>query len=83
MFIPLDAYSCCSSPWIGLSDIAQESDWRWVNNDVLAYSGWKSIEPNGYNVQNCVKFFSDGTWDDDRCDLTFPYVCSSLGTSID
>jgi hypothetical protein len=32
--------------WLGLTDVAQEGDYRWITNEAFSYSNWGPPEPN-------------------------------------
>lgn len=61
------------SVWIGLYRSAR-TRWIWsTENTVLFhYSNWSPGEPNGN--WECAKSFN-GSWFDEDCSLTFPFVC--------
>jgi len=50
-----------------------------VSNDGkrLAYNKWHSVEPNNYNIENCVHglFYSNGFWNDIACNRTYATIC--------
>ena len=57
-----------SSAYFGLSDVAQEGTWNWVNGDAVTYTNWASGEPNGENSREDYAMFywkfTDGKWND-------------------
>ena len=65
--------------WIGLSDEARESDFRWVNNAPLYYQRFQSSNPDQGTAQNCVAIYADNTWHDDDCPDLAKILCSTLG----
>jgi len=51
--------------WIGLSDVAEEGTFRWVNGEIPTFTNWSIGEPNNdYGTQNYGHMNLDGTWDD-------------------
>jgi len=51
--------------WIGLSDVAEEGTFRWVNGETPIFINWSVGEPNNaYGTQNYGHMYLDGTWDD-------------------
>jgi hypothetical protein len=51
--------------WIGLSDVAEEGTFRWVNGEIPAYTNWAPGEPNNdKDMQDYGHMYIDGTWDD-------------------
>lgn len=49
---------------IGLSDAANEGDWKWVTGEAFSFSNWDSGEPNNEGNEDYVLMNSDGTWND-------------------
>ncbi|XP_073672071.1 CD209 antigen-like protein C [Paramisgurnus dabryanus] len=62
------------SIWIGLSDIDEESRWKWVDGSTLTTSFWSPGEPNGGRGENCVESVSSG-WNDLPCDRALIWIC--------
>jgi hypothetical protein len=66
--------------WIGLSDVASEGTWIWVDG-TLAGSAvyWAAGQPNGGTTEDCARLHVDGagigTWFDDACTSSWRYVC--------
>nr|XP_055063218.1 CD209 antigen-like protein C [Misgurnus anguillicaudatus] len=62
--------------WIGLTDIAVEGRWKWINGNTLnsGFRFWASKEPNGGKGENCVVSSSSG-WSDYPCTDTFKWIC--------
>jgi C-type mannose receptor len=56
--------------WIGLNDLAEEGQFKWVNGYPTTYESWGPEEPNDTTNKNCVAmgFFGDTTWDVRKCD---------------
>lgn len=52
--------------YFGLSDSANEGNWKWLDNSVTYYN-WFNGEPNGGRSENYAEFyykFNDGRWND-------------------
>ena len=66
-----------SNAWIGLTDGAQEGNWRWNNGKNALITDWGYNQPNGGALENCtVMNISDAyRWHDLPCSLTNDYVC--------
>lgn len=66
------------TPWIGLSDIVEEGEFRWVLDQPLGYTNWNGGEPNDggdWGDEGCVELRSDGKWNDIGCGDWNHYVC--------
>lgn len=69
--------------WIGISDLAREGHWVWVDDTDavvggmhVGYDGWGPGEPNGGAVENCAEYDTNvGGWNDGGCDQDQPYYC--------
>ena len=66
-----------SNAWIGLTDSAQEGNWRWNNGDNALVTHWGYNQPNGGVLENCtVMNISDAyRWHDLPCSSANDYVC--------
>lgn len=67
-----------SDVWLGLSDSAAETVFKWVDNTGLAFSNFATGEPNNANgvfEEDCVMYSGTrGGWDDRPCDATVPNI---------
>jgi hypothetical protein len=67
--------------WLGGTDAAVEGAFTWVTGEILAYTNWRTGEPNNGGTsgipENCMILEADtaGTWDDRPCGREYPYVC--------
>ena len=63
--------------WMGFNDRAVEGTWEWEDGSGVTYTNWQSEEPNDLGGEDCgqLNFFEDGTWNDQACSLTYPFVC--------
>ncbi|TRY87751.1 hypothetical protein DNTS_015677 [Danionella cerebrum] len=70
--------------WIGLHDRRQEGTMEWTDGSNYEYSFWDGNQPdNGIPVEgeeNCVEIWyrenkALRSWNDNRCDTAFPFVC--------
>ena len=69
-----------SSAWIGLSDLASEGNFQWVNGDPLVYTNWYPGQPNNFNNgQHTVELLNTGEWNDQYPDLKLEYVMEVSG----
>ncbi|XP_034146825.1 CD209 antigen-like protein E isoform X1 [Esox lucius] len=65
--------------WIGLTDLATEGNWKWVDGTPLTAVYWNEGEPDGGEAENCGYFYSwssdSGEWWDSSCSDTHRWIC--------
>jgi hypothetical protein len=63
--------------WIGLSDLATEGQWQWVDGAPLTFAAWAPGEPNDAGGEDCAatNFQALGAWNDWPCLTELPFVC--------
>ena len=76
--------------WIGLSDLALEGEFEWVDGTPLGpkVTMWANGEPDNEasdapGEANCAALFSDlilGTWRDQVCETPYAFVCEAAGS---
>lgn len=66
--------------WIGLTDAAQEGQWRTAEGSPTRYFDWRRDEPNDVGPgEDCATWGpSDGRWNDLPCDARAESVCRGL-----
>uniref|UniRef100_A0A8C1M091 C-type lectin domain-containing protein n=1 Tax=Cyprinus carpio TaxID=7962 RepID=A0A8C1M091_CYPCA len=62
--------------WIGLSDIFEESKWKWVDGSALNFRFWLVDEPRGKMVENCV--VTHVGWVDYPCTSVFKWISEKI-----
>ena len=65
--IPLPAGAKKISFFFGLTDLASEGQWAYIDGQIATYTNWELREPNGRRSENCAVLESDGTWSDRPC----------------
>ncbi|XP_069490132.1 lectin-like isoform X2 [Ambystoma mexicanum] len=64
--------------WIGASDCYKDRFFVWTDGSKLNYKNWFPGEPNNNNGREaCVNynFNSPGLWNDEHCEVKFPFIC--------
>ncbi|KAM9310711.1 perlucin-like protein [Pholidichthys leucotaenia] len=69
--------------WIGLNDIENEGDWKWVDNSTLQTPFWSKLKPEpdnhpsaGEEGEDCAVVDSyTHNWYDVPCSFSFPRIC--------
>ncbi|MCA9560736.1 MAG: hypothetical protein KC583_19445, partial [Myxococcales bacterium] len=78
--------------WIGLTDLAEEGVFVWVDGSPLGYRNWDRNEPNdagaGEGTENCVHYNTEQNpdWNDQGCGSAFGALCEDRcepGTDAD
>jgi hypothetical protein len=62
--------------WIGLTDVAQENIFVWVDGSLLSYNYWQSGEPNNSGNEDCV-LLRDVGWNDQACGDGRRWICEA------
>ncbi|KAM9723574.1 perlucin-like protein [Menidia menidia] len=76
--------------WIGLSDIENEGEWKWVDDSKLTVPFWnvEKAEPDnnvsgGPNGEDCAVVDSySRTWYDVPCDFAYPRICQKAANPL-
>ncbi|KAM4581268.1 CD209 antigen-like protein C [Odontesthes bonariensis] len=76
--------------WIGLSDVENEGEWKWVDNSKLNVSFWNveksepdNNESGGPDGEDCVVVDSyTQRWYDVPCDFVYPRICQKAADPL-
>ena len=76
----VDAFSTNRDIWLGITDDANEGQWRDLDGQPLGgFQPWAFLEPNnggiGGDEENCGEMYDGGSWNDAACTATRRYVC--------
>uniref|UniRef100_A0A673VRI9 C-type lectin domain family 4 member F-like n=1 Tax=Salmo trutta TaxID=8032 RepID=A0A673VRI9_SALTR len=76
----INGFESVSYVWIGLTDSVTEGTWKWVDDTPLTIpSYWRSGDPNGGTLQNCVFIHhmssGQGVWWDFNCSSSERWIC--------
>ena len=67
--------SGASFAWIGLSDVAVEGHWVWLDGSYYGSTRWAYRQPDNSNNEDCVFLSTDVSWNDYPCDRSVVYLC--------
>ena len=66
--------------WIGLNDIKNETDFKWVDGTPYRFKNWNIRQPSGGRKENCVELHIDNSntqakWNDNICSTKLHFIC--------
>ncbi|KFW83354.1 Pulmonary surfactant-associated protein A, partial [Phalacrocorax carbo] len=61
--------------YLGIKEGETSGEFMDINGTPLNYTKWHQNEPNGKGRENCVEMYSDGTWNDKKCNLNRLTIC--------
>ncbi|XP_065434277.1 C-type lectin domain family 4 member A-like [Chrysemys picta bellii] len=75
--------------WIGLTDVAQENSWKWVDGTDLNQTEkfWYGPQPDNFNNEDCASLRFEKNppprnWNDDQCSKPYPYICEKAADTL-
>ncbi|XP_045072858.1 C-type lectin domain family 4 member E-like [Coregonus clupeaformis] len=76
----INGFESVSYVWIGLTHSVTEGTWKWVDGTPLTTpSYWRSGEPGGGGVENCVEIYymspGQSVWRDYKCSFSQQWIC--------
>ncbi|NXA85430.1 SFTPA protein, partial [Melanocharis versteri] len=61
--------------YLGIRKGEASGQFKYINGTPLNYSNWHQQEPNGKGKEKCVEMYTDGTWNDEKCNLYRLTIC--------
>jgi len=56
--------------WLGGGDFSHEGAWVWSDGSAWNFTNWEKGMPDDFvGLENCLRWNSDGTWNDVVCPL--------------
>lgn len=65
---------------IGLTDRAQEGQFKWLTGEPLTFSNWENGEPNNAGDEDAVEMYASGRWNDARTTVVNPAYLVEFAT---
>ncbi|XP_061857527.1 pulmonary surfactant-associated protein A [Colius striatus] len=61
--------------YLGIKESLIPSKFLFLDGTRLSYTNWHVNEPSGKGEEECVQMYTDGTWNDKRCNQNYLIVC--------
>ncbi|XP_027748828.1 pulmonary surfactant-associated protein A-like isoform X2 [Empidonax traillii] len=61
--------------YLGVKESLIPGKFQFLDGTELGYTNWHSNEPSGKGEEGCVEMYTDGTWNDKRCNQNRLIVC--------
>ncbi|NXR14779.1 SFTPA protein, partial [Semnornis frantzii] len=61
--------------YIGIKESLIPSKFQFLDGTKLSYTNWHSKEASGKGEEECVEMYTDGTWNDKKCNQNRLVVC--------
>ncbi|KFQ17850.1 Pulmonary surfactant-associated protein A, partial [Merops nubicus] len=61
--------------YLGITEGETSGQFKYISGTPLNYTKWHQYEPNGQGTEKCVEMYTDGSWNDRRCNLYRLTIC--------
>ncbi|XP_050816708.1 pulmonary surfactant-associated protein A-like [Gopherus flavomarginatus] len=61
--------------YLGIRESDVPGEFQYLDGKPLNYTNWRAREPNGKGGENCVEMYTDGGWNDKKCDQYHLTIC--------
>uniref|UniRef100_A0A8C3M747 Uncharacterized protein n=1 Tax=Geospiza parvula TaxID=87175 RepID=A0A8C3M747_GEOPR len=61
--------------YLGITKGEDSGQVKYLNGMPVSYSNWHQHEPNGKGKEKCVEMYTDGTWNDKKCNMYRLTIC--------
>uniref|UniRef100_A0A8C0J1W4 C-type lectin domain-containing protein n=1 Tax=Chelonoidis abingdonii TaxID=106734 RepID=A0A8C0J1W4_CHEAB len=61
--------------YLGIRESDVPGEFQYLDGKPLNYTNWHAHEPNGKGGENCVEMYTDGSWNDRKCDQYRLTIC--------
>ncbi|NWQ75420.1 SFPA2 protein, partial [Columbina picui] len=61
--------------YLGIKEDDTSGQFKYIDGTPLNYTKWHQHEPNGKGKEKCVEIYTDGSWNDKKCDLYRLTIC--------
>ncbi|NXG80593.1 SFTPA protein, partial [Baryphthengus martii] len=61
--------------YLGIKECEASGQFTYINGTPLNYTKWHQYEPNGKGTEKCVEMYTDGRWNDKKCNQRRLTIC--------
>nr|XP_033797785.1 pulmonary surfactant-associated protein A-like [Geotrypetes seraphini] len=61
--------------YLGMGESDTIGQFQYIDGNPVNYTNWRKNEPNGNGKENCVEMFTDGLWNDKKCNQYRLTIC--------
>ncbi|NXM73517.1 SFTPA protein, partial [Serilophus lunatus] len=61
--------------YLGIKECEDSGQFTYITGMPLSYTKWHQHEPNGKGKEKCVEMYTDGSWNDKKCNMHRLTIC--------